>query len=77
MNTNDLKPLQVQSTGNHQNKTDIKKTKSDGIDPTSCSGKNVISKRRELIQFCKLNAIKCFQDINFDSLKLSTDPGVS
>ena len=53
MNTNYLKSRQVVSSGNQQNKSDIKKTKSDEIDQTSFTGKNEVSKRCEFLTFCK------------------------
>ena len=75
MNTNYLKRRQVVSAGNHQNKSDSKKSKSDEIDQTSCSGKNEISKGGEFSTFCKDTAHKFFQEKTLHSSNLSIDAG--
>ena len=75
MNTNYLKRRQVVSAGNHQDKPDSKKTKSDEIDQTSCRENNEISKCGEFLKFCKDNIQKCFQVKTLHKFNLSTDPG--
>ena len=75
MNTNYSKRHQVVSAGNLQNKTNIKKTESDEINQTSCSGKNETFKGGAFLIFCQDSAQKCIQNEILHSLNSSTDSG--
>ena len=75
MNTNYLKRRQVVSAGNHLNKSDSKKIKSEDIRQTSCSGMNDIFKGSEFPKACKNNIQKCFQEKTLHNCYLSTDQG--
>ena len=75
MNTNYLKRRQVVSAGKLQNKSDKKKTESDEIDQTSCSGMNETFKGGASLIFCRDSAQKFFQEKALHSSNLSTDSG--
>ena len=75
MNTNYLKCRQVILAGNHQNKSVIKKTKSEEIGQSSCSGNNENMKGVDFSKFCQDNARKCFKEKTLQSSNFCINAG--